>query len=86
MRTSYFKLSGSDYVVLSMPGRGEGKPPPLTPAERAVLDLVLQAKSTHDIARARGSSARTVANQLASIFRKTGTGSRAELVALLRRS
>lgn len=33
------------------------------------------------IARRRGTSPRTVANQIASIFRKHGVGSRAELVA-----
>ncbi len=57
---------------------------PLTAAETAVLALLLEGASNADIARRRASSVRTVANQVASIFRKHGVRSRAELVALVR--
>jgi DNA-binding CsgD family transcriptional regulator len=53
----------------------------LTPAETDVLALVLGGGSNRDIARARGTSERTVANQLASLFRKLAVRSRSELVA-----
>jgi DNA-binding CsgD family transcriptional regulator len=53
----------------------------LTPAELEVLALVLDGRDTPEVARARGSSPRTIANQVASIFRKLGVGSRAELAA-----
>ncbi len=43
---------------------------------------VLAGKSNADIARARDTSTRTVANQLASIYGKLGISSRHELVAL----
>lgn len=56
----------------------------LTPAEELVLSGIIAGASNETIARRRGTSARTVANQVASIFRKCGVGSRAELVALLR--
>ena len=55
----------------------------LTPSERDVARAVLANKSNADIADERGRSARTVANQIASLFRKLGIGSRAELAALI---
>ncbi|HEY1953967.1 MAG TPA: helix-turn-helix transcriptional regulator, partial [Polyangiaceae bacterium] len=59
-------------------------PPSLTRAERAVARRVARGESNAEIARARGSSPRTVANQVAQIFRKLGVASRAELGARLR--
>jgi DNA-binding CsgD family transcriptional regulator len=53
----------------------------LSPAERDVLELVISGGSNRDIARARGTSERTVANQLAGLFRKLGVRSRSELAA-----
>lgn len=55
----------------------------LTPAEQLVLNGIVAGASNETIARCRGTSARTVANQVASVFRKFGVGSRAELVARL---
>ena len=55
----------------------------LTQAEQDVLQLMMAGSSNRQIAHARGSSSRTVANQIASIFRKLGVASRAELAALL---
>jgi DNA-binding NarL/FixJ family response regulator len=42
---------------------------------------LLEGKRNADIARERGTSVRTVANQVAAIFRKLKVRSRAELVA-----
>lgn len=53
----------------------------LTPAERAVFDLLLQGASNAAIARARTASVRTIANQVAAIFDKLGVGSRYEVIA-----
>lgn len=53
----------------------------LSPAERHVTALLLLGLSNAEIGLRRGRSSRTIANQLASIFRKMGVGSRAELVA-----
>ena len=53
----------------------------LTKAEEEVVRAIFEGKSNETIARARGTSPRTVANQIASIFRKHGVASRAELVA-----
>lgn len=55
----------------------------LTPAERAVAELVAEGCSNREIAARRGSSVNTVGNQLASIFAKVSVSSRHELVARL---
>jgi DNA-binding CsgD family transcriptional regulator len=52
----------------------------LSPAEREVVLAVLDGASNTAIAQRRGTSERTVANQLASIFRKLGASSRLDLV------
>ncbi len=54
----------------------------LTDAEREVARLVMEGLSNAEIARRRGTSIRTVANQVASVFAKAGAGSRRELAAL----
>ena len=55
----------------------------LTHAEREVATLVIDGLGNAAIAARREVSARTIANQIASIFRKTGAQSRVELVARL---
>ncbi|WP_394847853.1 LuxR C-terminal-related transcriptional regulator [Pendulispora brunnea] len=56
-------------------------PKGLSASERAVLLGVLCGKTNAEIAQARRSSVRTVANQVASAFRKLGVSSRGELAA-----
>jgi DNA-binding CsgD family transcriptional regulator len=68
---------------LAPPGASRGARRRLTAAEREVARLVGMGASNQETARARGASGRTIANQLASIFRKLGVGSRFELAALL---
>lgn len=53
----------------------------LTDAELVVLRGIFAGKSNAAIALERGTSPRTIANQVASIFRKHGVRSRSELVA-----
>ncbi|NOU29432.1 MAG: helix-turn-helix transcriptional regulator [Polyangiaceae bacterium] len=74
-----FPLGTFQVVVLSGPEFER-----LTLAERAVVGLAAAGLSNEQIARARKSATRTVANQLASAFRKVGVGSRFELAARLR--
>ena len=57
----------------------------LAPSEHAVLSLLIEGQCYAEIARARRTSVRTVANQLASGFRRLGVSSRAELLCLLAR-
>jgi DNA-binding CsgD family transcriptional regulator len=55
----------------------------LTPGERQVITLIAQGKTDAQIAKARGTSVRTVLNQVTSVFRKLGIKTREELLALL---
>jgi DNA-binding CsgD family transcriptional regulator len=70
-------------LVMSFALLRQRVPPSLTSAERDVVRRVLGGASNAQIARARGSSPRTVANQLVSIFRKLGIFSRTELAQRL---
>ena len=70
------RTSQTDVVVFSFPTDS-----PLTDAEHSVASALLVGRSTAEIARARGTTARTIANQIASLFRKLGVQSRAQLVA-----
>lgn len=74
-------VGSPDVVMLQLPRREERWPPSLTAAERAVGGMLIEGAPNAEIARRRGTSECTVANQVASIFRKTGVGSRAELAA-----
>lgn len=55
----------------------------LTSAERDVVERALAGESNEDIARARGVSRRTVANQLAAVYARFGVRGRIELGGLL---
>jgi DNA-binding CsgD family transcriptional regulator len=86
LRASVLAGASGDVVVLSYPASALLLPPGLTDAEREVVAAVVEGKSNAAIAAERGRSARTVANQVNSVFRKLGVGSRAELVALCARA
>jgi len=72
-----------------VPARGDTRDAPespkkqsaLSPAESDVLQLVLRGASNAEIAKARGRSVRTIANQVASLLRKLGVESRFELMS-----
>jgi DNA-binding CsgD family transcriptional regulator len=57
----------------------------LTPAETAVVALAIEGYSNEEIARVRGCSARTVANQLAAVYVKKRVSGRRELSTFVRR-
>jgi DNA-binding CsgD family transcriptional regulator len=52
----------------------------ISPAEEDVLACVVKGMSNAKIAKARGTSPRTVANQIASLLRKFKVSSRYELI------
>jgi DNA-binding CsgD family transcriptional regulator len=80
-----FTLESEKYLLLSFPvviERHDSAPEAkLTESEREVCALVVDGCSNFEIARVRGTSPRTVANQIAAIYRKLGVGSRRELRA-----
>ena len=82
LRVLTVRVGQSEYAILSapLPGFGEAGEE-LSPAELDVARRILDGRSNAEIAAERATSARTVANQLASIYRKLGVGSRAELAA-----
>ncbi|MBI4815067.1 MAG: helix-turn-helix transcriptional regulator [Deltaproteobacteria bacterium] len=68
-----------DRVSLRLPVVSDDSASRLTPSECAVLKLALSGKSNNEIGCARGTSPRTVANQLAALGRKLGATSRVGL-------
>jgi DNA-binding NarL/FixJ family response regulator len=76
--------SGQDYLVFTYPAPFWPLPPCLTRAEQGIVLELVAGASQRAIARVRGTSVRTVANQVASIFRKLHVGSRVDLFVALR--
>lgn len=73
-----------EFAVISWPTAGAPPRLPLSVAEQEVVRLLGEGRSNAEIARVRGTSTRTVANQLTSIFRKSGVHSRFELLAFVK--
>lgn len=79
-------VEGDRIGVLALPGAGAGPVAEmLSAAERDVATHLIDGKSNAEIARARGTSPRTVANQIRGMFDKLGLSGRSELVRALRR-
>ena len=81
------ELVDQEYAVFSWPvvtaatmGDAPDARDSLTAAERDVLAHVVAGASNAQIARARSSATRTVANQVASLLRKLGAASRYDLI------
>jgi DNA-binding CsgD family transcriptional regulator len=74
-------VEGHRYKLIAYRIRRPSRFVALTPAELSVATAVVEGASTRELARRRGVSERTVANQLASIYRKLEVCSRHELVA-----
>jgi DNA-binding NarL/FixJ family response regulator len=79
LRARRFKVGTDQLVVFSFPLKTVALPGVLTSSERAVALAMLAGLSNAAIARQRGTSVRTVANQVAAIFRKLGGSSRSGL-------
>lgn len=77
-----FEVDGIELVVFEIAPRLE-LPAEFTAAERAVGELLCAGHDTAAIAQRRGVSYRTVANQLAAMYRKARVNSGVELVAFL---
>ena len=84
-RVRDLKVGEEELMVLSFDIRPRRLPPDLTEAEGEIVSLVMQGLSARAIARTRDTSYRTVAKQLAAIYRKAGVASMAELVAWMLR-
>ncbi|MBK7582617.1 MAG: hypothetical protein IPI67_20760 [Myxococcales bacterium] len=80
--TRLVRLGGARHLLIRLPVPAVPLSS-LTPSERAVVLLVLEGASNRDIATARQTSQRTVANQLSSAYGKLGVRSRSELARTL---
>ena len=76
------RVGREEYVMLAWPAKSGGMLQDLSPAESEVVQLAASGLSNSQIANARRKSLRTIANQLASAFRKLGIRSRLELFAI----
>jgi DNA-binding NarL/FixJ family response regulator len=85
LRASRLDIGGETLAVFSFPLSPPMLPSSLSDAERQVAVALLEGLSNGEIAAARGTTARTVANQVASLLKKLGARSRAEAVAVLGR-
>ncbi|HSC88986.1 MAG TPA: helix-turn-helix transcriptional regulator [Polyangiaceae bacterium] len=85
-----FAVPGERLVVFELDERAVTAPEDLggglTQAEREILLAIAGGASNAEIALRRGTSLRTVANQVAGLLRKLGAGSRSELVLQASRS
>jgi DNA-binding CsgD family transcriptional regulator len=86
LRAARFQVAGEEVVVLSFAVAPRVLPESLSRAEREVALEMIAGQTNRQIAAARGTSVRTVANQVNAILRKTGASSRAELIAGTRRT
>ncbi len=83
LRALLFTAGDEEFALLEWPARAPAQPVRFGAAEGEVLRLLAAGLGNAEIARARGRSPRTVANQVARIYRKLGVRSRLELFALL---
>jgi DNA-binding CsgD family transcriptional regulator len=83
IETRRMRIGDEELVVLSFPAVPANLPADLSAAERDVLRWLLQGETNAQVAARRQTAVRTAANQVASIFRKIGVTSRAELAARL---
>ena len=81
VRTLRVRVGGVDYLILTFSRPRFELPGTLTRAEAAVVEAALTGLTNIQIARRRRCSPRTVANQLASAYRRLGISGRAELAA-----
>ena len=84
LQASVLRVGDDLFALLDWPVGAPSYPMDLTASERAVLDLLLRGLSDREIARQRGRSHRTVANQIAAIYTKLGVHSRLELFTKVR--
>lgn len=80
---SFIELHGEQLRVVAMPRPDRRLPEILPPAELAAVQSLVTGQSYAEIARARGTSTRTIANQITAVFRRMGVSGRSELLQRL---
>jgi DNA-binding CsgD family transcriptional regulator len=82
IRVTRVAVGEEELVVFSIPMGRDLRAARFTVAEEDITRRILSGDSNAQIAAARHTSVRTVANQIARLFRKLGVASRAELASL----
>jgi DNA-binding NarL/FixJ family response regulator len=82
-RAAQFQWGTGPHLVISFPVSPLIPMEIFTQGERIVASLVAAGFSNAEIAKRRGTSIRTVANQVASLLRKANVGSRFQIAARL---
>lgn len=82
-RCSPFEYEGVRYQAVSTPRPEATIASLLSPAEYAIVGLLLEGRDHAQIAACRNTSRRTIANQLASAFQRVGVSGRTELMHAL---
>jgi DNA-binding NarL/FixJ family response regulator len=80
---SFVNLHGEQLRVVAMPRPDRRLAEILPPAELAAVQSLIEGRSYAEIARARGTSTRTIANQITAVFRRMGVSGRSELLQRL---
>jgi len=76
------QLEGQEFIVVSWPRHQREALTKLTQAETEVLTALFEGHTNQAIANLRGTSLRTVNNQVSALFKKLGVRSRSELARL----
>lgn len=79
-RAATFQCWGQELRAISAARPDDGLAPLLPPAEYAVVRGLVEGKNYTEIARGRGTSIRTVANQMGAAFRRLGVSGRSHLI------
>jgi DNA-binding NarL/FixJ family response regulator len=82
-RSSFAAREGRELLVVSVPRPDLQLQGLLPSAELAVIRRLVEGLSYVEIARARGTSTRTIANQITAVFRRLHVSGRNELVQRL---
>jgi DNA-binding CsgD family transcriptional regulator len=85
----FFSLGDEDFAAIEIAGDAPQPTAPAAPAaslseaETRILAELVTGRSNREIAARRGTSLRTVTNQVSAVFRKLGVRSRSEVALLL---
>ena len=76
---AFFTIGDQDFAVVTVTGSPSDGLSSLSAAEIRVLAELIRGRTNREIADARGTSERTVTNQVSAVFKKLGVRSRSEL-------
>lgn len=82
-KVSYVQSEQGELRVIEVPRPGQRLGESLPGAERVVADLLIEGHCYVEIARKRRTAVRTVANQIAAVFRRLNVSGRSELIQRL---